>query len=114
MNMTVLDRRPDTSAASHLGFIDCDVHPYVKGPNDFDPFLSKRWLEHKQTIGGRSRQGLSKASMYPRMSPGSGMRGDSWPKNGGNPGSDLPLMQEQLLDLFDVAYGLLNPRVRVA
>ena len=33
-----------TTAQSHLGFIDCDVHPYVKGPNDFDPFLSKRWL----------------------------------------------------------------------
>src|ERR1700722_10283256 len=49
--------------------------------------------------------------MYPRMSPGSGMRGDSWPESGGHPGSDLPLMQEQLLDLFDVAYGLLAPLV---
>jgi len=78
MNMTVLDRKPDPSAQprrnaeSHLGFIDCDVHPYVKGPNDFDPFLSKRWLEHKQTIGGRTRQGLAKTSMYPRMSPAPG------------------------------------------
>ena len=111
MNMTVLDRKPDRGAASHLGFIDCDVHPQVKGPNDFDPFLSKRWLEHKQTIGGRSRQGLAKLPMYPRMSPGSGMRMDSWPKSGGLPGSDLPMMQEQLLDLFDVAYGLLAPLV---
>ncbi len=80
MNMTVLDRKPDREltnpAQSHMGFIDCDVHPYVKGPNDFDPFLSKRWLEHKQTIGGRSRQGLAKTSMYPRMSPGAGMRMD--------------------------------------
>ena len=100
MNMPVLDRKPDQSvqpersAATHMGFIDCDVHPYVKGPNDFDPFLSKRWLEHKQTIGGRTRQGLAKTSMYPRMSPGAGMRMDSWPKSGGHPGSDLPLMQE--------------------
>ena len=39
------------------------------------------------------------------------MRMDSWPKNGGHPGSDLPLMREQLLDLFDVAYGLLAPLV---
>ena len=117
MNVTVLDRTPaqspqnDRAAPSHMGFIDCDVHPYVKGPNDFDPFLSKRWLEHKQTIGGRSRQGLAKTSMYPRMSPGVGMRMDSWPKTGGHPGSDLPMMQEQLLDLFDVAYGLLAPLV---
>ena len=117
MNMPVLDRNPDQSAQagrdaqSHLGFIDCDVHPYVTGPNDFDPFLSQRWLEHKQTIGVRSRQGLAKTSMYPRMSPGAGMRMDSWPKNGNHPGSDLGLMREQLLDLFDVAYGLLAPLV---
>ena len=39
------------------------------------------------------------------------MRMDSWPKTGGAPGSDLPMMQEQLLDLFDVAYGLLAPLV---
>jgi predicted TIM-barrel fold metal-dependent hydrolase len=117
MNVTVLDRKPaaslgsDRPVQSHMGFIDCDVHPYVKGPNDFDPFLSKRWLEHKNTIGVRSRQGLAKTSMYPRMSPGNGMRMDSWPKTGNAPGSDLPLMQEQLLDLFDVAYGLLAPLV---
>ncbi|MEA2740046.1 MAG: hypothetical protein QOH05_3353, partial [Acetobacteraceae bacterium] len=36
MNMPVLDRKPDQSvqrersAATHMGFIDCDVHPYVK------------------------------------------------------------------------------------
>lgn len=115
MNMTVLDRSPDSAAwkegSSHLGFIDCDVHPYVKGPNDFDPFLPRRWLDHKNTIGNRSRTGLAKTSMYPRISPGNGMRGDSWPKNGNPPGSDLPLMREQLLDLFDVSHGLLAPLV---
>ena len=117
MNMTVLDRKadpatePNRPAAAYMGFIDCDVHPYTKGPNDFDPFLSKRWLEHKRTIGNRPRQGLSKTSMYPRMSPGAGMRMDSWPKSGGHPGSDLPMLQEQLLDLFDVSAGLLAPLV---
>ena len=45
------------------------------------------------------------------MSPGNGMRGDAWPKDGGPPGSDLGLMREQLLDLFDVRYGLLAPLV---
>jgi predicted TIM-barrel fold metal-dependent hydrolase len=39
------------------------------------------------------------------------MRMDSWPKDGGHPGSDLALMQEQLLDLFDVSAGLLAPLV---
>ena len=37
------------------GPIDCDVHPMVRGPTDFDPFLSARWREHRRTIGNRSR-----------------------------------------------------------
>jgi uncharacterized protein len=57
MNVTVLDRAPDRSVQSHMGFIDCDVHPYVKGPNDFDPFLSKRWLEHKHVTLRRHADG---------------------------------------------------------
>ena len=111
MNVTLRDHRLDDPAQSHLGFIDCDVHPYFRTPADFDPFLSARWREHRRTIGGRSRQGLAKTSLYPRMSPGNGMRGDAWPKDGGPPGSDLGLMREQLLDLFDVRYGLLAPLV---
>ena len=48
MNVTVLDRKPDPStqldrsAASHLGFIDCDVHPTVPGMQALLP--SKRML----------------------------------------------------------------------
>jgi len=111
MNVTVLDRRQDRPAQQHLGFIDCDVHPFFRTAADFDPFLPARWVEHRKSIGGRSRQGLAKATAYPRMSPGVGMRMDSWPKDGSPPGSDLGLMREQLLDLFDVAYGLLAPLV---
>ena len=117
MNVTVLDRKPDQAtqreraASSHLGFIDCDVHPYVKGPDEFDQFLSARWREHRHSIGGRSRAGLSKTSAYPRMSPGVGMRQDSWGEDGSFPGSDLGVMRRQLLDLFEVAYGLLAPLV---
>ena len=111
MNVTLRDHRLDDPAQSHLGFIDCDVHPYFRTPADFDPFLSERWRAHRRSIGGRSRQGLAKTSLYPRMSPGNGMRGDAWPKDGGPPGSDLGLMREQLLDLFDVRYGLLAPLV---
>jgi predicted TIM-barrel fold metal-dependent hydrolase len=111
MNVIAPERRADLTAQSHLGFIDCDVHPFVKSGEDFDPFLSARWREHRRGIGGRSRQGLGRNSAYPRMSPGNGMRMDAWPKGGGMPGSDLALMQEQLLDLFQVEYGLLAPLV---
>jgi predicted TIM-barrel fold metal-dependent hydrolase len=111
MNVTLRDHSHDSPAQSHLGFVDCDVHPFFRSPADFDPFLSERWREHRRTIGNRSRQGLGKATLYPRMSPGVGMRMDAWPKDGSPPGSDLDLMREQLLDLFDVRHGLLAPLV---
>jgi predicted TIM-barrel fold metal-dependent hydrolase len=111
MNVTVMDRKPEAINQSYLGFIDCDVHPFYKSPAEFDAFLPKRWLEHRRTIGGRTRQGLAKASNYPRISPGNGQRMDAWPPDGTHPGSDLPFMQQQLLDLFNVSYGLLAPLV---
>ena len=53
MNVTVLDRRPDSIHQSFTGFIDCDVHPFFKSPHEFDAFLPQRWREHRRTIGGR-------------------------------------------------------------
>ena len=111
MNVTLRETRIESPGQQHLGFVDCDVHPFFRTPADFDPFLSARWREHRVTIGNRSRQPLHKGSLYPRMSPGNGMRMDAWPKDGGPPGSDLSMMREQLLDLFDVRYGLLAPLV---
>jgi predicted TIM-barrel fold metal-dependent hydrolase len=111
VNVTLLNPQIDASQQSHLGFIDCDVHPYFKSPAEFDEFLPRKWREHRATIGGRSRGGLAKASSYPRMSPGNGQRMDAWPPDGSYPGSDLPFMQMQLLDKFNVAYGLLAPLV---
>src|SRR3954447_26063902 len=109
MNVTVTDRRPDTSAQSQLGFVDCDVHPYTKSPADLDAFLPERWRKLRQSIDARSRSAFAAAPNYPRMSPGTGMRMDSWPESGGHPGSDLKMMREQLLDAFDVSYGMLMP-----
>jgi predicted TIM-barrel fold metal-dependent hydrolase len=111
MNVTVLDRSPDTAAISRLGYVDCDVHPFIRSAADFDPFLSERWRNHRKTIGGRSRQAMANAANYPRMSPGVGMRVDAWPPDGSHPGSDLAFMRAQLLDAFGVAYGIMLPLV---
>ena len=109
MNVTVTDRQPDVSAQSQVGLVDCDVHPYTKSPADLDQFLSEKWRKHRQTIGNRARSPFGAAPNYPRMSPGTGMRHDAWPKDGSHPGSDLPLMREQLLDAFGVSYGMMMP-----
>ena len=53
MNVTVADRRPDTSSQTQLGIVDCDVHPYTKSPADLDQFLPERWRKHRQEIGSR-------------------------------------------------------------
>jgi len=102
---------PDVTGKSHLGFIDCDVHPMIRSPNDLQEFLPKRWQEHAKTVGKRSRAPFAATSAYPRISPGNGMRGDAWPSNGGPPGSDLDLMRAQLLDAFDVRHGIMLPLV---
>ena len=36
-------------------------------------------------------------------------RRDAWPVSGGEPGSDLELMCEQLLDAYGITLGILNP-----
>ena len=115
MNVTVTDRQPDVStqtgrpAPARLGFVDCDVHPYTKSPADLDEFLPERWRNHRKSIGTRARSPFIGAPNYPRMSPFVGMRMDSYPKDGTHPGSDLEMMRAQLLDLFDVSYGMMMP-----
>ena len=104
-----MPHRRTTPTQTQLGFVDCDVHPMLE--------LARRLRRRSCRSAGAStatdRQPLARGrspttSSYPRMSPGNGMRGDAWPPNGGPPGSDLDLMREQLLDLFDVAYGILH------
>jgi predicted TIM-barrel fold metal-dependent hydrolase len=109
MNVPVMNHQTDDTTQTKLGFVDCDVHPYMKSSAEIDEFLPERWRKLRQSIGGRARTAFSSAPNYPRMSPGVGQRMDSWPKNGGPPGSDLALMREQLLDLFDVSYGMMMP-----
>ncbi|MBO0712202.1 MAG: amidohydrolase [Acetobacteraceae bacterium] len=111
MNVTVLDRAPETSAQSLTGYVDCDVHPYVRSSTDLDEFLSERWRKHRASIGVRSRAALANSPQYFRLSPGTGMRRDAWPPDGSHPGADLDFMREQLLDKFGAAYGMMLPLI---
>jgi predicted TIM-barrel fold metal-dependent hydrolase len=105
MSLTLEDR-PNTQE-TRLHIVDCDIHPAFSTKTELMPFLPERWRSYLATYGARLPQPFMAAIPYPRMTPGNGMRMDSWPESG-PPASDLKLLQEQLLDLYDMDYGILQ------
>jgi predicted TIM-barrel fold metal-dependent hydrolase len=102
--VTTLQQSPMTRPRSKLAVIDCDIHPALKSPKTLDPYLSDRWRHHRDTIGDRGFAG----SYYPRANPNAA-RTDAWPPSGLPPGADLDFMRYQLLDAWDMDYGILQP-----
>jgi uncharacterized protein len=97
-------QQPVTHRRSELAVIDCDIHPALKSPKALHPYLSERWRQHRDTIGDRGFGG----SYYPRANPNAA-RTDAWPPNGLPPGSDLDFTRYQLLDAWDMDFGVLQP-----
>jgi len=84
--------------------VDADIHPTPPLPTLLAR-LSPRWRRHVEQFGRRTP---IITQLYPRAS-NAGMRADSWPEApGAFPGSDLELVQRQLLDEYGVDYGILN------
>ena len=84
--------------------VDADIHPTLLQP-ELLTRLSTRWRRHVERFGRRTPM---ITELYPRTS-NAGMRADSWPEAPGSfPGSDLGLVQRQLLDEFEIDYGVLN------
>jgi uncharacterized protein len=106
--MTVQTRtelaRPVTS---RMAIADCDIHPRQR-PGCLDPWLPKQWQEHAALFGLPSRHGMATGSPYPKSQPNASRR-DSYPPEGGRPGSSLSFMQAQHLDANNVVLGILNP-----
>jgi hypothetical protein len=91
-------------AQAKLAVIDCDIHNAPASDEALGKYLSARWRRHLETFGTRPAY---PGSYYPRLHPNAA-RSDSWPPDGGKPGSDLKFMQEQLLDTWELDYGILN------
>jgi predicted TIM-barrel fold metal-dependent hydrolase len=102
MTTTVLE--PQTRGRTKLAVIDCDIHPALKSPKALHPYLSERWRRHRDSIGENGFSG----AYYPRANPNAA-RTDAWPPNGLPPGSDLDFMRYQLLDAWDMDFGILQP-----
>lgn len=97
----------ETTAATRLKIIDCDIHPSIHSHSDLNEFLPKRWQQHLKEYGSHLRTPYIGTTPYPRSSPLIARR-DAWPPTGGVPGSDLDFMRKQHLDPFDVEFGILQ------
>ncbi len=106
MGSETLERAPQP--ATRLGIVDCDIHPTMRSAADLNPWLPLQWQRHLAEFGAQARLPFSTGTNYPKAAPDTARR-DAWPPGGGQPGSDLAFMQQQLLDANDVAYGILMP-----
>jgi len=105
--MNIELREPEVRQKTRLTITDVDIHP-KSAIEDLKPYLSKRWWDHIQTFGARTRQGFLKGFPYPKGQPLASRR-DSWPPGGGLPASDLKFMCKQYLDLYPIEYAIMNP-----
>jgi hypothetical protein len=98
--------QPKTGRRVKAAVIDCDIHNAPASNEVLAKYLPTRWRD-RLLATTRSRPSYP-GGYYPRTHPNAA-RTDSWPPNGGPPGSDLKFMQEQLLDAWDMEYGILYP-----
>lgn len=84
--------------------IDCDIHQRIKRPQDLFPYLSKQYQRDIEEFGLR----VTTTGSGGFLNGGAGgYRADAYPEDGTMAGSELGLMQEQLLDAYDIEYGIL-------
>ncbi len=102
--MAVVTEPAHGRARTRRAIVDADIHVTLAAPDALDPYLSAAWVEHRRRYGPRYHYG----SDYPRFHPFAS-RTDAWPPSGLNPGADLPFLREQLLDAWDVEFGVMNP-----
>ena len=110
MSIDILERDNEAKKTrSAQAIADCDIHPSPKSVEvEIYPYLSKRWREYIDTYGVIYRQGFPTGPAFPKGQPNAARR-DSYPPEGGKPGSDLDFMRSQHLDPNNVQLGVLNP-----
>lgn len=105
MTDILVKERQTSQQDVRMELVDCDIHPYPKQRSDLLQFLPARWREYIDTYGARGAQPFLGLMHIPRVQQA---RLDSMPETG-PAGSDLKLMQTQLLDFYDIKYGILQP-----
>ncbi len=88
--------------------IDCDVHHTAASRTEYLEYLDPVWREHVTSPGEGRLVPLDPPRQQIDNHDGVNQRLDSFPPEGGPPGSSYELMREQLLDPFDVEYAVLG------
>jgi uncharacterized protein len=105
----MVDARLDIQrgAAMYNGpIIDCDVHHARRSDQELLPYLSAGWREY---VSGRGPAGLVPLIVQDGLpNPRGFMRAETYPENGGEPGSDYETMRRQLLDRGDLRRAILT------
>ncbi len=93
------------SGREALGIIDCDVHNTHIVRDDVKQYLDPHWHAHfdQGSVHGGPAAGLTYT-----LAPHGAFSLDTWPTSG-QPGSDLDLMREQLLDPYHIEKAILQP-----
>lgn len=86
-----------------LTIVDTDIHSAIE-EDTLRRFLSPYWRKHYDNFGRIGYTG----SLMPRAMPNAA-RHDAWPPDGSIPGANLEFLQHQLLDEWDISYGMLTP-----
>ena len=105
----VMQRRAE--ADTRLGIIDCDIHPSPK-PGALNKYLSARWQKHVAEYGQLNCGIYADRGTYPRFSPATSRR-DSGRRAAGRLAPMWRFLREQLLDAYNITYGVLEPLIGV-
>ena len=98
------------SKRARLPIIDADVHTNLPSPATVSQYIDPEWRSHFETYGLRRPNGIGYFATRPRAFSA---RSDSVPPSGAPPGSDLAFAVEQLLDGWEIDYGIINPIVQL-
>ena len=98
-----------TTIASGPNLIDTDVHE-VAQLEDLLPYLSAIWHKYITDYGWQPEERLP----YAQPTAGGLDRADAKPGDGRPGGSDLGLLREQVLDLYDVGAAILTGWLNVS
>jgi predicted TIM-barrel fold metal-dependent hydrolase len=88
------------SMKKEYSIIDCDVHNQIRGPQSLLPYFKEPWRSRVEQFG------FQMGNTY--QSPIGFLRKDDIPPGGGVPGSDPDYLVKQLLDKYNMEYGILT------